>query len=94
MELWREVNPSPPQERRKLIDRVYIPLLGVGKTAAGIALTHFALVRDAPTQAAQDRVKKALGAAVRGDKDLERRAEKLLQDAGWISKKRRWFKRL
>jgi len=88
MQLWREVNPSPATHRRKLIDRVYIPLLEGGKDATRIALSFFALVRDAPTQAARDRVKKAIGAAVAGDKGLEKRAEKMLGDAGWISKKR------
>lgn len=92
MELWREVNPSPATERGKLIDRIYIPLLEGGKDATRIALSFFALVRDAAMQAAKDRVKKAIGAAVAGDKRLEKRAEKMLQDAGWLSKKRAWFK--
>jgi hypothetical protein len=93
MELWREVNPSPATMRRKLIDSIYIPLLEGGKDATRIALSFFALVRDAPTQAARDRIKRAVRAAVAGDKTLEKRAEKMLRDAGWISKKRVWFKK-
>jgi hypothetical protein len=93
MELWHEVNPSPAALRRKLVDSIYIPLLEDGKDATRIALSFFALVRDAPTQASRDRIRKAIRAAVAGDKTLEKRAEKMLRDAGWISKKRGWFKR-
>jgi hypothetical protein len=93
MELWREVDPSPATLRRKLVDSIYIPLLEGGKDATRIALSFFALVRDVPTQAARDRIKKAIRAAVAGDKSLETRAEKMLRDAEWISKKRGWFKK-
>jgi len=93
MDLWRAVNPAPENVRRRLIDRIYIPLLATGKGGAGLALTYFDLVRDAPYQNTMSRVKKAISTAVDGDRDLEKRAEKRLQDAGWISKKRRWFQR-
>lgn len=93
MRLWDEVNPAPDHLRRRLITDIYIPLVELGKGGANIALTHFDLVRQPPSQALQDRVKKAIRAVAEGDKNLSKRAEKRLQDAGWVSKKRRWLKR-
>jgi hypothetical protein len=94
MKLWQYVNPSPEEARRKLINRIYLPLLKTGKGAAEIGLAYFGLVRDAP-QTMRDKIKKALSDAAAGDEALAKRASKLMQDAGWIPRKKgeTWVKR-
>lgn len=90
--LWSVVRPASDTIRRKLIDQVYIPMLGQGKQATLIALRQFDLVRDPPSGAARERIKQAVRTSAYGDKELEKRADKILKDAGWI--KRRWFSAL
>lgn len=91
MGLWALLNPAPERVRSKLINRIYLPLLGEGKGAASIALGHFSLVRAAPSGSAQQRVKRAIRDAAEGQRDLSKRANRLLKEAGWVSKKRKWL---
>ena len=95
MKLWQYVNSSPKEARSKLVNRIYLPLLKTGKGGAEVALAYFALVRDAPSQTARDKIKKALSDAAAGDETLAKRGSKVMQDAGWIPKKKggSWVKR-
>lgn len=89
--LWELVDPAPDRVRSNLIDRIFIPLLGEGKVATRIALARFSLVRHTPTKAAKERLKQAIRKAVAGDKELSKRADRLMKEAGWISKKRKFL---
>jgi hypothetical protein len=91
MALWSLVDPAPDRVRRILISKIYLPLLKEGKGATRIALDHFSLVRNAPSQAAQQRLKAAIRASAEGEAELARKADRLLRDAGWIASKRKWL---
>jgi hypothetical protein len=85
--LWELIRPATDSARRKLIERIYLPLLAEGKGAARIALRYFDLVRNLPPRVAQDRVRKAIQTAAAGDSELSKRADRLLQEAGWVKKR-------
>ncbi len=89
MALWSLVDPGPDRVRRRLIGNIYLPLLNEGKGATRIALGHFALVRSTRSQATQQRLKTAIRAAAEGDRDLAKKADRLLREAGWIKSKRK-----
>jgi hypothetical protein len=91
LNLWDLLQPAGDEALRTLIDKIYLPLLKEGKGGAEIALNHFSLVQNPPTQAAKERVMKSIKAAAETEK-LAKRADKLLRNAGWISGKRKWFR--
>ncbi|HEY3542956.1 MAG TPA: hypothetical protein VGK79_10475 [Gaiellaceae bacterium] len=91
LQLWSTARPPAAAAQRLLADKVFIFLLGKGKDAVRLALTHFDLVQHM-TGNSRDRIKKALQDATRDDPDLGKRADKRMRDAGWIKKKKPWWK--
>ena len=86
MRIWRVIKPSQTAQAA-LVNRVYIPMLRQGRGAAKIALDFFDLVDPPPSIAARDRIRAAIREEVKGDSTLERRANDLLRNAGWIKKR-------
>lgn len=91
LDLWQLVPPAGAKAQTKLINDVFVPLLERGRGGAEIALRHFALVQNPPTDVARDRLKRSIKASVAATPDLARRAEKLIRKAGWIKGKRKWL---
>ncbi|HET8893027.1 MAG TPA: P-loop NTPase fold protein [Gaiellaceae bacterium] len=91
LQLWSTARPPAATAQRLLADKVFIPLLGKGKDAIRLALSHFDLVQHM-TGAPRDRIKKALQDATRNDPDFGKRADKRMRDAGWIKQKKPWWK--
>jgi hypothetical protein len=83
MAMWEHFGPSDQTARRALVDGVFIPLINHGRGATSIALRHFSLVENPPTQAARERIKRALK-----ESPLSDESQKVMRDAGWV--RRRW----
>jgi hypothetical protein len=91
LDLWQIVSPAGAKAERLLVDKVFVPMLKQGKGATRIALDHFSLVQNIPTNAARERLKRGFKGGASGAGDLAKRAERLLKKAGWISGKRKWL---
>jgi hypothetical protein len=91
LQLWAIARPAAAPTQRTLADKIYIPLLGKGKDAIRLALTHFDLVQHM-TGNPRDRIKQALQEATRDDSELGKRADKRMREAGWIKRKKPWWK--
>jgi hypothetical protein len=91
LQLWGLARPATTTAQRLLADKIYIPLVGKGKDAIRLALTHFDLVQHM-TGNPRDRIKQALQEATKDDADLGKRADKRMRDAGWIKRKKPWWK--
>jgi hypothetical protein len=83
--------PAAASAQRALADTIYIPPLGKGKYAIRLALAHFDLVQHM-TGNPRDRIKQALQDATREDPELGKRADKRMRDAGWVKRKKPWWK--
>ncbi len=91
LQLWSIARPPAAPAQRLLVEKIFIPLLGKGKDAIRLALSHFDLVQHM-TGNARDRIKKALQDATMNDPGLAKRADKRMRDAGWIKRKKPWWK--
>lgn len=87
--LWGLLSPIPDDVARTLINRIYLPLLSLGKGAVKIALSNFELVRHHPNKALKKKIKSAIIAGARGDQYLDKRAGRVLERAGWATNRSR-----
>ena len=91
LQLWAIARPATATAQRTLADKIYIPLLSRGKDAVRLALAHFDLVQHM-TGNVRDRVRQALQEATSGDSELGKRADRRMREAGWIKKKKPWWR--
>ncbi len=88
MALWRTLAPQGAPARRTLIEKIYMPMLDTNKGAVAIALEHFTLVSEPPSQTLRNKLRSRLKRVVKGERGLQRRAEGLMLDAGWVRRGR------
>lgn len=86
---WEISSITEETQRRRLIKQLYVDFVGRGSTALDFALSHFGLVHG--VGGIRRAVLDAVTAAVRQHPRLGNKAERVLRDAGWIRKKRRFF---
>jgi hypothetical protein len=89
LRLWGIAQPSSKKAQRLLVDEMFIPLISGGKGQVKLALDHFGLISHVgkPTQS---KIKQALDTAAAGEKDLQKRINKILQRAQWIKRPKKW----
>ncbi len=92
LQLWEIVQPASQKARQALVDGIYLPLIDGGKGQVKLALDHFGLVASSVGKPTQSKIKKALerAAATAGDKDLQKRVNRVLKEVGWIKRLFKW----
>jgi hypothetical protein len=84
LSLWHQLSPIGEANQRRLVDDIYLPLVGVGPEGVDLALEHFGLVaslRAGSRRAVQDALRDNAG-----DDDQKRRVDARLKEAGWLRK--------
>ena len=87
LRLWEIAQPSGQKARAALVENVFLPLVGGGKGQVKIALDHFNLVIGVG-KTMQTKIKRALDDSTVGEKDLQKTANRVLREVGWIKKPR------
>jgi energy-coupling factor transporter ATP-binding protein EcfA2 len=84
MGVWQQLSPTGETVRRRLVEKVYLPLVATGDDDdLDLALSYFGLV--ASVKGVRKPVRAALRAGARTD-GQKRRVDKLLQTAKWTKK--------
>lgn len=88
LRLWEIAQPSSQKARQHLVDNVFSPLVQGGKGQAKLALDHFGLVANSVGKPTQKKIKEAFDVVAVGEEDLQKRINRVLQDAAWIKRPR------
>jgi len=91
LKLWKAFAPAVPGTRRKLIRKVFIPLVGVGAGGYEIAARYLELCVD-PPHGTKEELLKALGKPP--DRKRGKRMGARMAELGLAPAKKSWFKRL
>jgi hypothetical protein len=80
LSIWQELGPTAQAPQRRLVDEVYLPLVGKGDIGLDVALSYFKLV--AGVDGVRKDVTDALREAAQTD-EQKNRIDERLRDAGW-----------